>query len=213
MESRGILHRSNQAGFTVHEILVATTLALATASTFLAFNRFQLFALRSQATQLNIQTAARSIMDLVAREVRRAGMNPTCANTFSAIADAENHELRIQSDLNGSGAIDGPDEDITYRFSFTHGVITRTAGGTSDVLLSGLDLSGSRFRYFDAAGNELIPAHSLSSAQRSMVRRVRLELALEGSAADPTTSGPLQARASTDVDVRNRFFVTSTACP
>lgn len=205
-----------QKGFTLVEILVATALGLVALASFVAFNRFQLFALSNQATQVDVQTTARSVLDLFAREVRRAGMDPTCSKAFEAIATASTEEVRIQSDLDGSGAIDATNEDIIYRYNFETDAVERVANGFADILLADLDLSGSELIYFDAAGNQLQPAVStggLNAAQRATVRRVRMELAVADSAVDPLNSQPLRARMSTDVNLRNRFFLASTACP
>jgi|SRR5262249_26959715 len=204
--------RRSQAGFTALEVIVSTAIGLVALATAGAFNRFQLFALRNQANQVDIQTTARSVVDLFAREVRRAGMDPTCVKTFSAVAQGGPTSVRIQSDLNGNGVIDGTNEDITY--AYTNGQVVRTANGTTDVLVSGLNLNGSTLRYFDSAGTELVPPGGvLSAAQRAAVQRVRIELALQGSAVDPLNSLPLIARVSTDVDLRNRFFIAGTGCP
>lgn len=203
------------------ELLAATALSLVTLAALLSFNRFQLFALRNQANQIDIETAARSIVELFARDVRRAGLNPGCAiATFSGIADARWYSLRIQSDLDGDGALTAANEDLTYRYNIVGNSIERvdnSAGVDSsvDVLASGLDLSGSKLRYFNGAGVELISGTTsgLTAAQRSSVRRIRIQLSLVGKAVDPTSNIPLVARAATDVDLRNRYFVTSTACP
>ena len=203
-------------GFTLPEVLVAVALGAVAVSSFVAFNRFQLFALRNQATQMDLQLTARTILDLVAREVRRAGMDPTCGKTFEGVAKATDTELRIQSDLDGSGAIDATEENVTYRYNPTTNAVERVTGETADVLMEGLDLSGSTFVYFDANGNVLHPSVSnggLNAGQRAAVRRVRVELALADDAFDPLSDRKLGAQLSTDVDLRNRFFLQSTACP
>lgn len=213
MQLNGLHDRpSRQAGFTVIEVLVSTSIALVALMTASAFGRFQLFALRNQANQLDIQTAARSVVDLFAREVRQAGLDPTCAKTFSAVADARPNLLHIQADLNGNGVIDGGNEDIAYAY-VTNG-IQRTAGGATDVLISNETLTGSTFRYFDSSGTELVPSGAaLNQAQRNAIQRIRIELAVQGKAVDPLNSQPLMASVSSDVDLRNRFFISGTGCP
>ncbi len=210
------VRRKGEAGFTIPELLVAMVVTLVITAGFLAFQRFQLFALHDQATQLDIQTAARNVVELFAREVRRAGMDPTCGKAFEGLAKARDKEVRIQSDLNGSGAIDGPNEDITFRYNSETQAVERVANGVTESLLSGMDLDGSLILYYDAAGSQLVPAVStggLNAAQRAAVRRIRIELAIAGDPADPNKEVPLRARASTNVNLRNRFFITNTACP
>jgi type II secretory pathway component PulJ len=210
--------RHDQSGFTVTELLAATAVSLVMLATVVSFNRFQLFALRDQANQIDVQTTARNIVDLFAREVRRAGMNPDCTiPAFSGIEDARQNSLRIQSDLNGDGVLTGVNEDLTYRYNYEDSRIERVDNvtHTANTLATGVDFSGSQLRYFNGAGVELVPPPwtSLTAAQRSAVRRIRVQLSLSGKAADPNNTRPLTAQEATDVDLRNRYFVNSTACP
>ncbi|MBI4517684.1 MAG: prepilin-type N-terminal cleavage/methylation domain-containing protein [Deltaproteobacteria bacterium] len=206
------------AGFTLTEVLVATTLTLVAMSGFLSFNRYQLLTLRNQANQIDVQTTARNVVDLFAREVRRAGMNPNCdiAN-FSGIADARSYSIRVQADLNNSGQHLGPNEDLTYTYNYSAKTVQRIDNNNwsnTDTLLSDVDLSGSSIRYFDGSGTELVPTSgSLSATDRSAIRRVRLQLSLRSQAADPLNGAAPSAQVATDVDLRNRFFIASTKCP
>ena len=77
--TRGRIERvaSQEAGFTLAEVLISLLLALIAASVMAAFNRFQLFALTNQTVQLDVQGTARAITDLVSSEIRRAGLNAT----------------------------------------------------------------------------------------------------------------------------------------
>jgi hypothetical protein len=139
-------------------------------------------------------------------------MDPACAGTFSGIAVAKSSEIQIKADLDSSGAIDGVDENVTYRYNFQYGHIERVTTTSTETLISGIDIAGSSIRYFDSNGTELVGSSGLSSTQRDSVRRVRIELRLTGDPADPNKSSELSAFASTDVDLRNRFFVAATAC-
>ena len=203
-----------QAGFSLAELLIAATVSLVALVCIGAFNRFQLFAIRDQAAQVDLQSGARSIADLFGREIRRAGMDPTCSKAFEAIATATTTQVRFKSDLNANGAIGGTDEDITYRFRLWREKIERTSGGVTDLLMSALDPAGSGLAYFDANGIQLIPGSGgLTSAQRAAVRRIRLSLAFKGDAVDPQNSQLQVTQVSADIDLRNRFFLGSTACP
>lgn len=209
MQITGKKHRaSDQAGFSVIEILVSTALTLALMATVFSLNRTQLQALRRQAVQLDIQSTARDVVDLFAREVRRASMDPTCGGAFEGIATAKSHEIRFQSDLNGNGVIDGTNEDITYQF-VKHQTIIRTEGDTSDTLLEDIDLHG-HLNYFDGDGNNL--GSTLDEAERAEVRRISFRLSLEDTRTHPDGSPATEAYVTTDINLRNRFFVSSTAC-
>jgi len=199
------------AGVTLIDLLVSVALGLVAMATVLSFHRAQLSALQDQARQLDLQTSTRAIVDLFAREVRRAGLDPGCTRNFAMLADGSATQVRVQQDLNANGALDPGSEDITYRIVQSNR-LERVTGTSTEVLLSNLDLSGSRVRYFDGGGAELLPSPSLSAAQRAAVRRVRLELVASGAAASPTRTTPLIASAATDVELRNRFFVISNTC-
>jgi len=199
------------AGVTLIDLLVSVALSLVAMATVLAFHRAQLSALQDQARQLDLQTSTRAIVELFAREVRRAGLDPGCTKKFAMLADGSATQVRVQEDLNSNGALDPASEDITYRIVESR-QLERVTGATTDILLSNVDLSGSRLRYFDGGGVELLPAPSLSAAQRAAVRRVRIEIAASGAAASPMRSMPLVAYAATDVELRNRFFVISNTC-
>lgn len=198
-------------GFTLAELLVAMLMGLGLAATVVWFNRLQFHAMEDQARQLTVQSATRAIAELFAREVRRAGLDPTCAGLFQPLVEADATQLHFQADLDGNGALDAASEDLRYRFDADSGV-ARLAGGVAETLLDEVDLLGSRLRYFDGAGGELVPAPSLSAAQRAQVRRVRLELAVRTAAASPSRDQPLVARIATDVELRNRFFLGTAAC-
>lgn len=211
MMKRPVAIRQN-AGFTLVETLVAMAVGLAAMAVFLSFNRAQFFAMHDQARQLDIQTTTRAVVDLFAREVRRAGMDPNCTMAFTAVADSSATQVRIRSDLNVNGVLDAASEDITYRI-VPDGRLERVVGVAAEVLLDDVDLTGSRIRYFDSAGAELVPSPALTAAQAGTVRRVRIELAVAGAASDPKRTAPLVARAATDVELRNRFFIGAMPCP
>jgi type II secretory pathway component PulJ len=203
--------RSN-GGFSLVDLLVGVSLSLLGMGTILSFHRSQLYAVQDQARQVEIQTTTRAIVDLFAREARRAGLNPACTANFTMVADASASQVRFQEDLNANGVLDAASEDITYRFAQSNRV-ERATGSSTDTLLSNVDLTGSRMRYFDGGGAELVPSPTLSAAQRTAIRRVRIEMSASSAARNPSRSAPLTARAATDVELRNRFFVITNSCP
>jgi type II secretory pathway component PulJ len=194
------------------EMLVATAIGMVGVTTLLSFNRFQLFALHDQTKQIDLQRTARDMVDLFAREIRRAGMDPKCAGTFSGIGVAKSTEVQVNADLNSNGIIDGENENVAYRYNYGNQRIERVTTTSVETLLSGVDFSGSTIRYFDSSGLELSGSSGLSATQRNSIRRVRIELRLTGNPADPNKTNKLGAFVSTNVDLRNRFFVAATAC-
>lgn len=204
----------SESGFTTIDVLVAAGLSLIALGAIAAFNRVQLFALRNEAAQSDVQVAARNVVDVFSREVRGAGANPTCSAGVSAIADAKQHLLQIQSDFDGDGTANGPGEQVTYRYKFLSNTFERVANGSADALLDGVTLAGSRIRYFDPAGAELTAGDTgLASGQRANVRRVRIELVVSAASANPYDTAPRRVLVANDVDLRNRYFANSVSCP
>jgi type II secretory pathway component PulJ len=217
-----------QAGFTPTEVLLATAIGLLAVAAFASFNTAQMYTMRTQALQVDLQGTARTIVDLFAREVRRAGTgtNPNCTGTVSTgIISASASKLQFKADLNGNGNLTGssePNEDVTYTLDFTNGAVKRTDNNrttSADTLWVGASagwwwwwgysgIAGSQISYYDSNGNQLVPGFSgLSATQLTQVVRIKLELVLSGPDAQPGTSTLLTARDAATVDLRNRYFI------
>jgi prepilin-type N-terminal cleavage/methylation domain-containing protein len=216
------MHRSlrslGQAGFTLTEVLAASTLGLVALGAFTSFNITQMYGMRNQANQVDLQTSARSIADLFAREVRRAGggTNVNCTGTVSTgLLTAQTSQVRVRLDLNGNGVLTDANEDVTYTLDFTNNQVTRTDNGArrTDTLWSGVSLAGSQISYFDGAGNQLAPGSTgLSAAQLLQVVRVRLQLALTAKVVEPRNTLQQTAMETTNITLRNRYFVMASTC-
>lgn len=212
------LRSLGQAGFTLTEALFATTLGLVAVGAFTSFNIAQMYGMRNQANQVDLQTSARSITDLFAREVRRAGggTNVNCTGTVSTgLLLAQTTQVRVRLDLNGNGVLTDANEDVTYTLDFTNNKVTRTdnGAGRTDTLWSGVSLAGSQISYFDGAGNQLAPGSTgLSAAQLLQVVRIRLQLGLTGNVVQPGNSMLQTAMETTNITLRNRYFVMASTC-
>jgi type II secretory pathway pseudopilin PulG len=206
-----------EGGYTLAELLVATFLGVAALAAVFSFSRFQVFALQTQTRQQELQTVGRSIIELFTREVRRAGMDPTCAKNFDALDAARFDHLRVKSDLDGDGFTSGVGEDVTYYYNQSADAIERKAGSVVERLTdSSIAVTDSMLEFFDGAGNELKPEESqgwLGSGQRREVRRIRISLDLSTTPSDAHNSTPLRARFASNVELRNRFFTMDTRCP
>jgi len=208
-----------QAGFTLTEVLVATAIGLVGLAAFTSFSVDHMYTMSNQANQTDLQTAARSIADLFAREVRRAGTgtNPTCSgNASTGLMVAKTTQVRFRADLDANGALTGANEDVTYYLNTGDSKsVTRRDNNASrtDTLWSGVSLTGSQFFYFDGNGNQLVPDDGgLSNNQLLQVRRIRLKLALTAQTIDPGDKLLLTAKEVADVELRNRYFVMAASC-
>ena len=202
---------NRQAGFTMVEILVSTLIGSVLLAGFMSMATFQVSATRDQSTQVELQQAARNVAELFAREVRRAGANPTCSNDVRALDYAGSWMIYMNSDLNGNGTIEFNTESIIYQYDPVMLRFRRIANGQTETLIDNVIWQRSRIRYFDANGVELIPGDfaSLSSSNRNLVRRVQFTLDVERR----TPNGEIvRAQASSDINMRNRFFIQSAGC-
>lgn len=203
--------RLGSAGFSTIDAIVATALSVITMGTVLNYNRVHMFALTTQSRQIETQGNARSVLDLVVGELRRAGTDPRCMRNFDALSDARADRLRLRADLNGNGLIDAAGEDVRYQYHASSKSLRRTAA-TEESLAEGQVLS-LRFQYYDGAGAELNPGTgALTSTQQASVRRIRITLTMQSSSGDPRNPRKVQATFSSNANLRNRFLVTSMVC-
>lgn len=202
-------------GFSLTEVLIAMLLMLVVTAAMLSAFRFQMFALKGQDVQLEMQEAARAVVDVMTREIRLAGYDPTCAKTFAGIADARPQLLQLQFDSNEDGAI-GAGESVTYAYDATAGEIQRNVGGTSSALVSDMPQNALGLSYYDASGTVLTSSGTpaaLTAAQRNMVRRVKITVMLQKPNPDPQNGSFMISRFVSNVELRNRFLNGGVACP
>ncbi|MFM8411802.1 MAG: hypothetical protein ACKOCT_16170 [Alphaproteobacteria bacterium] len=203
----------------VVETLTTVAVGLLALAAFTTLHVGQMYAMRDQVRQVDLQSSARDIADLFSREVRRAGSgtNPSCTGTASTgLLLAKSNEVRIRADLDANGALTGAQEDVTWKLDSAGSAVTRTQNNssTTETLWSGPSLGNSRIVYFDASGNQLSPGGSgLSAAQLLQVVRIRIELDLKGSSTQKTNTNLQVAAAAADVELRNRRFLTPANCP
>lgn len=208
MTARGRCDR--QSGFTLMELLVSTLVAGLFLAGVMSMAAFQVTATRDQSTQVELQQAVRNVAELFAREVRRTGTNPTCSPNVRALDYASSWMIYTNSDLNGDGAITFSSESIIYQFDPVSRRFRRTGNGQTETLITDVVWDRSGMRYFDGNGVELAAGlHSLSSDDRNRVRRVRFTLEVERRTPNGET---IRAQASSDINLRNRFFIRSPIC-
>jgi prepilin-type N-terminal cleavage/methylation domain-containing protein len=120
---------------------------------------------------------AQAAMDLVTREIRTAGTNPTGAAFVPVTYHAA--QLEIRADLNGNGTTDtnnDPNEHLIYAYDSAHKRLTRDAGSGAQPLVD--NLQAFTFQYLDSAG----AATTVSSA----IRQLQITITARTAAPDPT---------------------------
>src|ERR1051325_1960546 len=125
--------------------------------------------------QLNeMQQNARAAIDLITREIKLAGYDPSGAAIASGIPHSPS-QLELLADLNGDGSVSALDEDVIYTYDAPNLRILRSTGGTTTTLAE--NIVEFTFDYLDANGNSTI-----SSAN---IRQVRVTITAQTSKPDP----------------------------
>lgn len=153
----GSMQLRNQHGFSLPELFVAMAIGLivAAAATSSFITQRRSFSLQEQVSDM-VQSG-RAAMDIITREIRMAGYDPAEAG-FDGITPNDTATCgallagpRLRADLDGDGATDDSNEDITYCYDSTAKEITRNTGGGNQPFAENVDDAG--ITYLDEDGN------------------------------------------------------------
>src|ERR1043166_561365 len=115
-------------GFSSVEIMISTAIAMmvlaAVTNTFIG----QTWYYNAQEQLNEMQQNARAAIDLITRDVKLAGYDPTGAAISNGIPYSPS-QLELLADLNGDGSVTGVDEDVTYTYDAANTRILRSSGG------------------------------------------------------------------------------------
>jgi len=169
--------KRKEHGFSSVEVLVSTAIAMmvlaAVTNTFIGQTRYY-----NAQEQLNeMQQNARAAIDLITRDVKLAGYDPTGAAISNGIPYSPS-QLELLADLNGDGSVTGVDEDVTYTYDAANTRILRSSGGATTTLAD--NILEFTFDYLDADGNSTISA--------SNIRQIRVTITAQTSKSDPNFS-------------------------
>lgn len=128
-------------------------------------------AVQGQVTAMTQQ--AQAALELITRELRTAGTNPTGA-TFTPVTYSPT-QLEIRTDLNGNGTTNDPDEQVIYAYDATRRRITRDTGSGAQPVVE--NIQAFTFTYLDSAGNPT----TVSSA----IRQLQITITARTAAPDP----------------------------
>lgn len=181
---------SGEKGFSLVEFLIGSTITLAVvAGSFTLLDQGQTVIV-SQRAKTTAQARARKMLSLMTTDLRTTGCAPTIltAGETPGLLIATANSIRIISDRNGNGTTnqvsdDDANDDVTY--SFSNKVLLRyapndSAYNTRPAVLSN-ELSSLTIRYYDSAGEELVPSSEsgLDTDARAKVARVNISATIE----------------------------------
>ena len=168
------LHPSpeSDSGFTLIELLIAMAIGLillgAMYGVFTTHNK--IFGTQEQIAEM--QQNARTAMDMMTREIRMAGYNPTGA-PFDGITYSAS-QLQVKADLDGNGTIAGQ-ENIIYKHDSANYQITRNIGSGDQPLIENVQTF--TFDYLDSTGS--------ATPTSANIRQIRITITARTARPDP----------------------------
>jgi len=184
--------QNREHGFTLTELLIAMAISGiilgSLAGTFIMLRKS--FEVQEQITEM-VQTARASI-DMLTREVRMAGYDPTgeiamqrsdpTKENFVGIPYAAN-ELQIISDLDSDGSTTGPNENITYTYyDATDQIKRKTGKGYFQPFAE--NIKEFKFDYLEADGTTKVT----TTADTDKIRQIKITITSRTAKADPDYS-------------------------
>jgi len=174
------LSKNKENGFTLVELLIAMTIGLiilaALSSTFLMQRK--IYDVQEQIVEM-VQTA-RAAIDMMTREIRMAGYDPTGAGFDGITYDAD--QLEIKADMyqtNNTGNPDGDTDDSNEHIKYTMDsdypfeIRRNTGGGRQEFALN---IQSFTFDYLDSAGS--------ATTTTADIRQIRITITARTSKAD-----------------------------
>ncbi len=189
-----VVRWTKQAGVTLVELLIALAIVgvvMGGLTRMLATQR-QVYTVQEQVAVMTQQ--AQTAMELLSREIRAAGSNPTGA-AFTPVTYSAT-QLELRSDRNGNGTTNDTNEHIIYAYDAANRRITRDAGAGVETVAE--DIAVFIFAYLDSAG--------AATTVNSAIRQIRITITARTAAPDPhytTNNGYRTSRLSSVIALRN----------
>ena len=111
-----------------------------------------------------MQQNIRAATDMIVRETKMAGYNPTGASFDGITYDTS--QLRILADLDGDGFATSTNEDITYSYDGTDSQIVRNIGSGNYAVAENIEAF--TFSYLDANGT--------STSDTDLIRQIKITI-------------------------------------
>lgn len=159
--------RPSEAGFSLLELMVSLGIAgILMAGIFAAYYT-QLRAHMTQQLTVEMQQNLRASMQIMAREIRMAGYNPT-TTAGAGITTMLANSFQFTSDLDGNGDTAGTDENVRYGIN-ANGDLGRDTGGGLQPVAEFIDALN--YVYLDEDGNITTNPSDVRSVQVTIVGR------------------------------------------
>jgi hypothetical protein len=204
-----------ESGYSFIELLVSLVLTSTIMGAVYGVFRMQTLTIKAQEQRMEAQDYARSVLDIIVRELRNAGYS-TGAATCAGIEIAESQTLRFLLDANADGDCGDANEDVTYAYDAGTQNITRTAGATTENLTDG-NATNLQFTYYpqNCTNNFSTPVGGGATAcpgapggnagTRTAIQRISVSVTVQSvNTGNNMGGGTLNAAMTSNVDLRNR---------
>ncbi len=163
--------KNNEHGFTILELVVALTISLILIGIAVKIFLVQQKAYNVQEQLSEMQQSIRAVTDMIVRETKMAGYDPTGAG-FNGIT-YDTSQLRILADIAepADGTTTGTNEDITYIYVGTDSQIKRkgSTGGLFQPLAD--NIQAFTFDYLDTDGTSTITSTDIRQIKITITGR------------------------------------------
>lgn len=168
--------KNNQKGFTLVELVVSVALSLIIIFVLITIFFIQRTAFDHQQRISGLQQNIRAAMDMMTREIKMAGYDPSGTITeFNGII-YDTSQLRILADLDSSGTTtNDSNEDITYRYydendaTYPLELKRKTGSGSFQPFVE--DIKAFTFSYLDANGVATTTSSGIRQVQITITGR------------------------------------------
>lgn len=182
------------SGFTLVELIIAMAIGLIILGALYSVFTMQNRTLSIQEQMTEMQQNARIGMEIMLRDIRMAGYNPTKTTSWSSgtkpgLTSAAANSLSFVSDLNANddttATSANPEENIAYDRYDDGGIscLRRTVNGTGNPVVENIESLA--FAYYDQDGNTLSIPPSLSE-----VRKIQVTITAKTALPDPSYLDP-----------------------
>lgn len=153
----------------------------------------------AQDVQRDMVQNARIVLEVLSRELRMAGYNPTGARFDGLVVTPTS--LHIRADVNGDGETNGPDEDIHYTYdAASQQIVRRTPRGQEPLA-----------EHIQALTLVALDQEGKPTTVRASIRQLRLTVTARAAGAETASAvsrGPRTYTLSTLVNLRNLAVVS-----
>lgn len=175
---------NKEKGFTLIELLIAMALALVVLAGLSGVFITQRKAYDVQEQTAEMTQTARAAMDMITRDLMLAGYDPASppAPKITGLPYSAT-QLQVVADIDGSGDILDPGEDIIYAHNPNSMIITRRdVNGDNVAHTFAENVEAFDFQYFRGDGTTPVT----TSSQNSQIRQVEITIVVRTSKPDPS---------------------------